>query len=318
MSDKIAFLFPGQGSQFIGMGQNLVSEFPKAKDIFEKVDEICQKPISKLCFDGPITELTLTENLQPAITAVNLACLFALNVSGVSSSVTAGHSLGEYAALVSAGVISGYDAFRLVQKRGELMHREALKNPGGMAAIIGMDIDVVQEIVTQAKGEDILSIANHNTAEQIVITGQKEPLSRAINLVKERKARAIPLNVSGAWHSKLMENAVDDFHHFTKDIHFSKPKSTILLNATGESEVDPVSIKNIMAKQLISPVKWYDIMMNMLQDGVNTFVEVGPKKVLTGLLKKIVKSGENIKIFNVEDAQSLKTFLKEIPIPSPG
>ncbi len=318
MSDKIAFLFPGQGSQFIGMGQDLINEFPDAKDIFEKVDEICQKPVSKLCFEGPMPELTLTENLQPAITAVNLACLFALKESGVSSSFTAGHSLGEYPALVSAGVISAYDALLLVQKRGKLMHREALTNPGGMAAIIGMDIDTVREIVNQVKDKDILSIANHNTSEQIVITGQTGPLYRAIELVKERKARAIPLNVSGAWHSKLMENAVDDFREFMKDIHFSKPKSTILFNATGKSEADPVIIKDIMAKQLIRPVKWYDIMLSMLQDGANTFVEVGPKKVLTGLVKKIVEPGKNIKIFSVENSQSLKNFLKEILSPSPS
>ena len=312
MSKKTAFLFPGQGSQFVGMGRDIIGQFPAAKDIFDKVDEICQRPISRLCFEGPIDELTLTENLQPAVTAVNLACLTALNSSGISSTISAGHSLGEYAALVSSGVVSAYDALRLAQKRGALMHREALANPGGMTAVIGMDIDAVRTIVAQAKDKDTLAVANHNTAEQIVITGEKEPLSRAIQLVKERKGKAIPLKVSGAWHSNLMEGAVGDFRGFMEDIPFSRPESPVLFNATAKSETDPERIKDIMARQLVNPVKWYDIIVNMLNDGVDLFVEVGPKKVLTGLLKKIVPSKKDIEIYNVEGLQGLEAFLKEI------
>jgi len=139
---KIAFLFPGQGSQYVGMGKDIVENFPYVKEIFEQTDEICKKPISKLCFEGPIEELTLTENLQPAITAVSLACLSVIEGSGINPDVSAGHSLGEYSALVSAGVLSPSDAIRLVQKRGELMHRESIKKPGGMAAIIGLNIEI--------------------------------------------------------------------------------------------------------------------------------------------------------------------------------
>lgn len=317
MSEKIGFLFPGQGSQFVGMGLDLMEQFPVVREIFGQVDDISQRPISKLCFEGPMDELTLTENLQPAITAVNLSCLAALNESGISPTVSAGHSLGEYTALVSAGVVSGYDALRLVKKRGELMHREALANPGGMAAVIGMDIDAVQEVVAQAEDKDILAIANHNTAEQIVITGEKEPLSRAIKLVQERGGRAIPLKVSGAWHSKLMEDAVDEFREFMEDIPFSRPESVILFNATAKGEMDPEKIKDTMAKQLVSPVKWYDIGLNMLQDGVNSFVEVGPKKVLSGLLRKIIPPEREVKIFSVQDAESLGGFLKRERYPAP-
>lgn len=310
MSDQMAFLFPGQGSQFVGMGQDLMDRSPEIKNIFEQVDDVCKRPISKLCFDGPMSELTLTENLQPAITAVNLACLSALNSAGVKATVSVGHSLGEYAALASAGVLSYYDALRLVKKRGELMHREALANPGKMAAVMGMDMDAVQDIVTQAKEKDILAVANHNTPQQIVITGQEEPISRAIQLVKERKGKAIPLKVSGAWHSKLMEGGVEEFRRSMDDIPFARPESVVLFNATAGNETDPEKIKEIMANQLVNPVKWYDIMVNLLDSGVDNFVEVGPKNVLAGLLKKIVPSDKDVKISNVQDARSLRDFLE--------
>lgn len=309
MSKKVAFLFPGQGSQFVGMGLGFFDQFPEAKRLFEQADEICQKPISRLCFEGPMPELTLTQNLQPAITAVNLACLLALEKSGMSPTVSAGHSLGEYAALVSADVVSAFDALRLVQKRGELMHREALKHPGSMAAIIGMDIDDVIEIVTRARENDTLAVANYNSTQQTVITGEEGPISRAVRLVKEGGGKAIPLKVSGAWHSGLMQDAVSDFRSFLEEIPFSKPQSTILFNTTAQNETDPENIKDIMARQLISPVKWYHIILQMLEDGVETFVEVGPKNVLTGLLKKIVPPDKKVDAYNIQDPPSLNEFM---------
>ena len=312
MSQRIAFLFPGQGSQSIGMGRDIIAQFPDAKRIFEQVDEVCNKPISKLVFEGPMEELTLTANLQPAITAVNLACLTALNQSGIRATVSAGHSLGEYAALASAGCLSEYDALRLVNKRGQLMHREAVANPGSMAAVLGMDIEVVGRIVAQAAERGVLAVANHNTAEQIVITGEKEPLSQAVNLVKEEGGKAIPLKVSGAWHCSLMQNAVGDFRRFMEDISFSIPETTILFNATAESESDPVKIKDLMARQLISPVRWYDIILRMLADGVDIFVEVGPKQVLSGLVKKILPRDTEAKLYSVEDGQGLESFLRAV------
>jgi [acyl-carrier-protein] S-malonyltransferase len=309
MPDTIAFLFPGQGSQFVGMGRDLLDPFPEAKRVFEMADEICKKPISTLCFEGPMDELTLTENLQPAITVVNLACLLALNASGITPTVSAGHSLGEYAALVSAGVVSTEDALRLVHKRGELMNREALKHPGGMAAVIGLPINGVLEVLAQAKDGQELAIANHNTAQQIVITGEETAVSRAVQAVKERGAKAIPLNVSGAWHSRLMEGAVAEFRAFMEQMPFSTPKSRVLFNATAEKEKDPEIIKDLMANQLVTPVKWYDIMQNMAEAAVNIFLEVGPKKVLTGLLKKTRPRKTGVKIYNVQDARSLSEFL---------
>ncbi|OGP97022.1 MAG: [acyl-carrier-protein] S-malonyltransferase [Deltaproteobacteria bacterium RBG_19FT_COMBO_46_9] len=309
MPVKIAFLFPGQGSQYAGMGRELADRFPEAGEIFKQVDDICERPISRLCYEGPMEELTLTVNLQPAVTAVNLACLAVLNKAGVSGSVSAGHSLGEYSALTSAGVITSYDALRLVKKRGELMHREAMANPGAMAAVVGMEIEKITDIVASSVNKGVIAVANHNSAQQIVISGEKEALSYAVDLVKREGAKAIPLQVSGAWHCSLMKNAVKDFRQFMQEISFERPKTAILFNATARVEDDPEEIKDIMARQLISPVKWYDIILEMMRDGVGIFVEVGPKKVLTGLLNKIIPKEGNLKVYNVEDLRSLDVFL---------
>ena len=309
MPEKIAYLFPGQGSQYLGMGRDLMASFPATKEIFEQMDALCGKSLSRLCFEGPLEELTLTENLQPAITAVNLACLYALETSGVHSQVSAGHSLGEYAALVSAGIVSVESALRLVRKRGELMHRESLSNPGTMAAVIGLSKEKVQAIVDSSAEDGVLAIANHNTAEQIVITGEQEPVSRAIQAAKKEGAKAIPLRVSGAWHCSLMQGAVGEFRGYMEQIPFSPPTATMLFNATGAPETNPEAMKDIMAKQLVSAVKWYDIVGKMLAEGVDTFVEVGPKKVLTGLVGKIVPKGSAVQLHQVEDIASLERFL---------
>jgi [acyl-carrier-protein] S-malonyltransferase len=312
MSGKIAFLFPGQGSQFVGMGKDMVEHFSEAKEVFDQLDDACNKSMSKLCFEGPLEELTLTVNLQPAITAVNLACLSAVRKAGIHPMVSAGHSLGEYSALAAAESLSHYDALKLVKKRGELMHRESLSNPGTMAAILGMSVEEVEKIVKKAGISGVLAVANHNTAEQIVITGEQGPLSDAVEMVKKNGGKAIPLKVSGAWHCLLMEKAVDDFRRFMKDIPFSTPQTTVLFNATAKSETAPEEIKELMAKQLICPVKWYDIILNMVSSGVGTFVEVGPKRVLTGLVKKILPRDTEAKIYNVEDRQSLENFLNAV------
>jgi [acyl-carrier-protein] S-malonyltransferase len=309
MSERIAYLFPGQGSQYIGMGRDFVDSFPAAKEIFQQVDDLCGRSISRLCFEGPMEKLTLTENLQPAITAVTLACLSALNSSGVQPHVSAGHSLGEYAALVSAGVVGPFDALRLVQRRGQLMHRESLTHPGTMAAVIGLPLETVERVVEESREDDILSVANHNTAEQIVITGQQEAVSRAVQGAKREGAKAIPLKVSGAWHCLLMEGAVGEFREFIEQIPFSSPVSGMLFNATGGPVTEPENIKELMARQLVSPVKWYDIVQTMVSEGVRTFVEVGPKKVLTGLVRKIVPPDERVRLFQVEDTRSLDEFL---------
>ena len=312
MTRKMAFLFPGQGSQYVGMGSELAQRFPEAGKLFSLVDEVCQRPISKLCFEGPMDELTLTANLQPAVTAVSLACLMALNRAGIRPDVSAGHSLGEYAALVASGVLSESDAVALVNRRAELMHRESLEHPGVMAALIGLSIEKVEQIVADARENEVLGVANHNTAEQIVITGEKAPVSRAMALAKAREGKAIPLKVSGAWHCSLMNEAVSDFRRFMQGLAFSEPKASVLFNSTAEEENTPERIKDIMANQLISPVRWYDIIQKMLGNGVNVFVEVGPKKVLSGLLKKIIPPGDETSVYNVEDVQTLNLLIEAL------
>lgn len=312
MPEKMAFLFPGQGSQFIGMGKDLSDEFSDIAKIFKEADKICTKPITNLCFEGPMDDLTLTMNLQPAVTTVSLACLAAINGSGIYPAVSAGHSLGEYAALTSSGVINWEDAIRLVNKRGELMHRESLSNPGVMAAVLGMEIEEVTEIVSQAGEKGVVAVANHNTSEQIVITGEEGPVKYASELIEDNGKKIIFLNVSGAWHCDLMKAAVNEFHDFLKTIPFTKPKTGVLFNATAEDESDPERIREIMAKQLISPVRWYDIIIKMIEDGVDTFVEVGPKKVLSGLVKKIVPKDGKFKLYNVQDMKSLNGFLETV------
>jgi [acyl-carrier-protein] S-malonyltransferase len=291
------------------MGQDIFNRFTSSRTIFEQVDEICRQSISKLCFEGTMEALTLTVNLQPAITAVNLACFAALSESEGKAAMTAGHSLGEYSALVCAGVVSSYDALRLAQKRGELMHREATSNPGAMAAVIGLDIKAVADIVGLAREEGVLAVANHNTSEQIVISGEKEPVARAVRIVKEKKARAVPLKVSGAWHCRLMGGAVAEFREFMKGISFNSPEIPVLFNVTSESATDPDKIKDIMASQLISPVKWHDTMLKMIAAEIDTFVEIGPKKVLSGLLKKTVPPDRHINIYNLENTKDIETFL---------
>jgi [acyl-carrier-protein] S-malonyltransferase len=312
MTGRVAFLFPGQGSQYVGMGKDFAENFSSARDVFSAVDRICGKSISSLCFSGPIENLTITDALQPAVVAVDLAILGALQERGMEPYVSAGHSLGEYAALASAGIVAFEDALKLAAKRGELMHREAMAHPGGMVAVIGLDLESVRHIVEEAKEKDVLDVANHNAAEQVVITGETVALKRAVSLVKERKAKAVPLKVSGAWHSGLMAGGVSEFRERMEGIKFSHPKSLMIFNATAAPESDPVKIKDTMARQLVKPVLWYDTVNRMAADGVTAYVEVGPKNVLTGLVKKILPADSNATLYNVQDIESFERFMEEL------
>ncbi len=309
---KIAFLFPGQGSQSIGMGHEFYQEYDIVREIFDMAEEITHMNLSKLCFKGPMEELTETVNLQPAVTAVNLACLAAIEKEGIKANFCAGHSLGEYSALCSAGVVSKEETIKLVFKRGNLMHREATQHAGAMQAIVGFSIEEVEELVAEVQQDGVLSVANHNTEKQIVITGSPEAVNRAAALAAEKGAKAIPLKVSGAWHSKLIKGAEDEFANYLSEFSFNSPKSAIIFNVTANTEEEPGNIKSIMARQLCSPVKWYDSMNKLIEENVEIFIEVGPGRVLNGILKKILPGDYGGQIYNVSNMEQLERFLNDV------
>ena len=308
---KTAFLFPGQGSQSVGMGEEFYREYDVVRDVFDMTEEISRINISKLCFKGPIEDLTMTVNLQPAVTAVNLACLAVIEKEDVEFHYCAGHSLGEYSALSAAGVISKEDTARLVFKRGELMHREATRNHGAMHAIVGLPIDIVADLVAKVQKDGLVSVANHNTELQIVITGAPEAVEKVSSLAIAQGAKSVPLKVSGAWHSELIKGAEEEFKAYLDTADFNTPGRSILFNVTADSSNDPDEIKDIMGRQLCSPVRWYDTIGKLMENNVEVFVEVGPGRVLAGLLKKILPRDYPAKIYNVANMKQFEKFLKD-------
>lgn len=310
---KIAFLFPGQGSQSVGMGQDIYEAYGFVRELFEMASDIVKINLPKLIFKGEMEDLTQTVNLQPALTVVNLSFLAALQSEQLKPDVTAGHSLGEYSALNASGVLTTEDTIRLVLKRGELMHRESMKHEGAMYAIIGLPIQRVQELVAEAqRNGKVVAVANHNTELQIVITGSPGPLEEVALLAAAQGARTIPLNVSGAWHSDLIKGAEEEFKVFLDTASFSKSEVPVIHNVTADIAMNPDEIKVIMAKQLCNPVRWYSTMCKLIEDNVETFVEVGPGRVLAGLLKKTLPKDYPGKIHNINTIKNLEKFLQEV------
>ena len=309
---KIAFLFPGQGSQAVGMGQDLFEEFVVVRELFDMAEDTVRLNLRKLCFQGPMEDLTLTINLQPAITVINLAVHTILVQEGVTPQIAAGHSLGEYGALHAAGIVSASDTCRLVMKRGQLMHREATTHPGAMHAIIGLSIEDLAPLVAEADAAGIVSVANHNSAQQIVITGETDAVQAASALAKAHGGKAIPLKVSGAWHSALMQGTQDDFRSFIAPMAFSAPQLPVIHNATAEVAQKPDDIKAVMVQQLCNPVRWYDTMERLVAEEVDTFIEVGPGKVLSGLLRKTIPKTYPASVMAVNSLAALEKCLNTL------
>ena len=299
-----AFLFPGQGAQFVGMGRDLYENFPIAKNIYDRADTVLGFKISSLCFDGPLQELTLTKNSQPAILVTSIAVLEVLksHCSQLSPSFVAGLSLGEYSALVAAEVIGFEDAVYLIRKRGEFMQEAAEENPGTMLSIIGLEREVVLGVCKQADCE----VANFNCPGQIVVTGTSAAIAKAEGLAKEQNAlRTVPLQVSGAFHSSLMKSAEEKLAKEIGRVTFGTAKIPVVSNVTYQSETDPQVIKNNLIRQVSSSTYWEDSIRFMIAQGVASFYEVGPGTVLRGLNRKIDPSVKTTSICTKEQIGSL-------------
>ncbi|HEY4711212.1 MAG TPA: ACP S-malonyltransferase [Dehalococcoidia bacterium] len=299
---KVAYVFPGQGSQSAGMGLDLYNSYPSAREVFDEADASLGFSLSRLCFEGPEEELTKTHNVQPAILVVSIACLKALEEATIahfpSPTFVAGHSLGEYTALVAAGALSLADAVLLVRERGRLMYEAGLKNPGSMLAVIGLDEETVKDICLQSRTE----ISNINCPGQIVVSGAIEALAEANKLAKARGVRAlIPLKVSGAFHSALMEPVLAEFSKTVSSFRFHPPVIPVISNLTTRPLTDVDSIKTELVKQLRNCIRWQGSVEYMMHRGATAFYEIGPGKVLSGLIRRIKSELQTFNISGVED-----------------
>jgi len=316
MAEQLAFLFPGQGSQAVGMGKNLAEHHPIAKQTFEEADAALGVKLSHLCFEGPEDQLRLTENTQPAILTVSVAACRVLNEKGIKPALVAGHSLGEYSAHVAAGTLSFADAVRAVHNRGKYMQEAVPVGTGAMAAIIGMSIDAVVSLCADAAQGEVCEPANINSPDQIVISGHAAAIERAVKLADERGAkRAKILPVSAPFHCSLMKPAQDRLAVDLNALNFSAPAVPVIANVYAKPVEDAVSSREALIRQVTGAVKWSECVQVLISRGVQTLVEVGPGKILSGLMRQIDRTKKTV---NVEDEASLHKTMEHLaaaPVP---
>ena len=311
----MAVIFPGQGSQSVGMGRDVAESSVAARAVFNRANDVLGFDLARVCFEGPAAVLERTDIQQPAIFVTSIAIWEAWLEAGASlESIThyGGLSLGEYTALHVAGAVSFEDALRLVRRRGDLMQQAAVASPSGMVSLVGADEAAARALCERARGGDVLAPANFNCPGQIVIAGSRSACERAVALAVEFQCRAVPLAVAGAFHSPLMQSAADGLKPVLEQTHFTTPRMKVIANVDADYHRDPGSIRDSLRRQVTQPVLWQRCVERIIEDGVGQFVEIGPGRILTGLMRKI---NRNVPCANVSTAESIASASA---IPSAG
>jgi len=308
-----AFVFPGQASQAVGMGAELATAFPAAREVFEEVDDALSQPLSKLMFEGPGEDLTLTENAQPAIVAVSLAVVRVLeSEAGIrlpeKGRFVAGHSMGEYSALGATGTFSVADAVRLVKRRGQSMQLAVPVGEGAMAALIGLDLDAARAVAEAAAEDQVCAPANDNAPGQVVLSGHRTAVGRAVEIAAERGARrAIMLPVSAPFHCSLMAPAAEVMAEALAEVDMQLPSPTLIANVTAAPVVDPDSIRGFLVEQVTAMVRWRESVLRMKEEGVETLIELGTGKILSGLIRRIDR---DLQVANAGTPDEIEALVK--------